>query len=183
MTGRRSANADQIGVRGPMLLAMSRVAHAFWPRFYRAIALLDPFTRPVWRRFGIGNIVEVVIPGRHTGQPRTLFLGLLRGDGRTYVGHPDGDCAWTRNLDAAGGGEIVFHDGQRQPFRAVPLPPGDERDAAIRLTFRQHPFPGMVLYWLSRRHVRAAGRYYRLSGTARDTPDGSRYVEPATDGA
>ena len=107
--GRRDGEARRSA--GPMLVAMSRVAHAFWPRFYRVIAWLDPFTRPVWRRFGIGNVVEVVIPGRHTGRPRTLFLGLLRREGRTYVGHPDGDCAWTRNLDAAGGGEIVFHDG------------------------------------------------------------------------
>lgn len=163
---------------------MSRIAHAFWPRFYRTIARLDPVTRPVWRRFGIGNVVEVEIPDRHTGLPRTLFLGLLRSDGRTYVGHPDGDCAWTRNLDAAGGGGIVFHDGHRQRFRAVRLPPGDEREAVIRLTFRQHPFPGMLLYWLSRDHVRATGRYYRLlSDTATDAAGGPPFGEPATDGA
>ena len=166
-----------------MLVAMSRVAHAFWPRFYRLIAWLDPFTRPVWRRFGIGNVVEVVIPGRHTGRPRTLFLGLLRRDGRTYVGHPDGDCAWTRNLDAAGGGEIVFHDGTRQRFRADALRAGDEREAVIRLTFRQHPFPGMLLYWLSRDHVRATGRYYRLLDMATDAAGGPPTGEPATDGA
>ena len=162
---------------------MSGVAHAFWPRFYRAIARLEPITRPVWRRFGIGNVVEIVIAGRHTGQPRTLFLGLLRERGRTYVGHPDGDCAWTRNLDAAGGGEIVFHDGHRQRFRAIPLPRGDEREAVIRPTFRQHPFPGMLLYWLSRGHVRVTGRYYRLlDAAAIDSADGLP-VEPATDGA
>ena len=137
----------------------------------------------MWRRFGIGNVVEVVIPGRHTGQPRTLFLGLLRRDGRTYVGHPDGDCAWTRNLDAAGGGEIVFHDGHRQRFRADALPAGDEREAVIRLTFRQHPFPGMLLYWLSRDHVRATGRYYRLLDTATDAAGAPPTGEPATDGA
>ena len=70
-----------------MLTAMPGVAHAFWPRFYRPIERLEPFTRRVWRRFGIGNVVEVVISGRHTGEPRTLFLGLLRTDDRTYVGH------------------------------------------------------------------------------------------------
>ena len=166
-----------------MLLPMSGVAHAFWPRFYRAIGWLDPLIRPVWRRFGIGNVVEVVIPGRHTGRPRTLFLGLLRRDGRTYVGHPDGDCAWTRNLDAAGGGEIVFHDGTRQRFRADALPAGDEREAVIRLTFRQHPFPGMLLYWLSRDHVRATGRYYRLLDTPTDAAAAPPTGEPATDGA
>lgn len=166
-----------------MLLAMSGMAHAFWPRFYRAIGWLDPLIRPVWRRFGIANVVEVVIPGRHTGRPRTTFLGLLHGDGRTYIGHPDGECAWTRNLDAAGGGEIVFHDGHRQAFRVSLLSAGDEREAAIRLTFRQHPFPGTLLYWLSRDHVRVTGRYYRLLDTASDAAGLPPVGEPATDGA
>ena len=53
----------------------------------------------------------------------------------------------------------------------------------IRLTFRQHPFPGMLLYWLSRDHVRATGRYYRLLDTATDAAGGPPTGEPATDGA
>jgi hypothetical protein len=159
---------------------VSRVAHAFWPRWYRFIALGEPLTRRTWRRFGIGNFVEVVIPGRRSGEPRSVFLGLLTTGDRTYLGHPDGECTWTRNLDAAGGGELVFHDGARQAFRSVRLDPGPERDAVIRLTFRQHPFPGMVLYWLFRGHLRAAGRFYRLAGAGSAAGDG----EPAaTEGA
>ncbi len=142
----------------------SRLAHAFWPRFYRAIGLAEPLTRRYWRRAGIGNVVEVVIPGRRTGEPRSILLGLLTTHGRTYLGHPDDACDWTRNLDAAGGGELVFPDGTRQAFRAVRLDPGPERDAVIPLTFRQHPFPGPVVYWLFRGHLRTSGRFYRLEG-------------------
>jgi hypothetical protein len=159
---------------------MSRVAHAFWPRWYRAIGLAEPLTRRAWRRSGIGNVVEVVIPGRRTGEPRSQLLGLLTTGGRTYLGHPDGDCGWTRNLDASGGGEVVFHDGTRQSFRAVRLDPGPERDAAIRLTFHQHPFPGTVLYWLFRGHLRTSGRFYRLVGI--EAAAGGVGTE-ATDGA
>ncbi len=81
---------------------------------------------------------------------------------RRYLGHPDGTCAWTRNLEAAGGGRLL-HPG-RAPERVVAsrLPAGAEREAVIRATFRQHPFPGNVLYWLARRHVRAVGTYYRI---------------------
>jgi len=162
---------------------MSRVGHAFWPRWYRLIGLAEPLTRRAWRRYGLGNVVQVDIPGRRTGEPRSTLLGLLTTDGRTYLGHPDGECGWTRNLDAAGGGVLVFHDGARQPFRIQRLEPGPERDAVIGLTFRQHPFPGTLIYWLSRGHVRAAGRYYRVLDAATDRADGSPSGERATDGA
>ena len=42
-----------------------------------------------------------------------MFLGLLRVGGRRYLGHPDRACAWTLNLDAAGGGELEARDGTR----------------------------------------------------------------------
>jgi hypothetical protein len=143
--------------------AVSNVAHAFWPRWYRGIARFDPMLEPWWGRFGAGNVVRVTIPGRRTGEPRSLFLGILRAGGRRYLGHPDISCAWTDNLDAAGGGEIEWRDGSREAFTAELLGPGPERDAVIRATFTQHPFPGGVLYWLLRGNLRAVGRFYRLS--------------------
>ena len=51
------------------------------------------------------------------------------------------------------------------------------------LTFRQHPFPGTLLYWLSRDHVRVTGRYYRLLDAASDPAERPPIGEPATDGA
>jgi hypothetical protein len=141
---------------------MSGLAHAFWPRWYRVLARLDPLIERGWRRRGIGNVVRVVVSGRRSGEPRAVFLGLLRVGGRQYLGHPDVACAWTLNLDTAGGGELEGRDGRRSLFRATLLDPGAERDAVIRATFRQHPFPGTLLYWLFRRHVRVAGRFYRI---------------------
>lgn len=143
-------------------MGVSRLAHAFWPRWYRSLHWFDPAIGLVWRRFGLGNTVQVVIIGRRSGRPRALYLGLLHVGGRSYLGHPDQRCAWTLNLDAAGGGELRFHDGRMERFRSTALEPGPERDAVIRATFRQHPFPGTVLYWLSRRHIHAVGRFYRL---------------------
>jgi hypothetical protein len=141
---------------------MDRFWHAFFPRFYRMLRLLDPLITAWWRRFGVGNTVLVIVAGRRTGLPRRVFLGLLSVASREYVGHPDGDCAWTRNLDAAPGLHVVRHDHPPRAVRAVLLTGGPEREAVIRATFRQHPFPGNVIYWLARAHVRAVGRYYRL---------------------
>jgi hypothetical protein len=140
-----------------------RLAHAFWPRWYRLLGRLDPLIERAWRRFGIGNVVRLVVPGRRSGVPRAVFLGVLRVGGQRYLGHPDVACAWTRNLEAAGGGELELRDGTREPFTAVLVEPGPERDAVIRATFTQHPFPGGAIYWLFRVNLRANGRFYRLS--------------------
>jgi hypothetical protein len=142
---------------------MSRRGLAFWPRWYRVLALFNPAIERVWRRFGIGNVVRVVVVGRRSGRPRAVFLGVLRVGGHRYLGHPDVACAWTRNLEAAGGGELEHHGGLRVPFTATLLEPGPERDGVIRATFHQHPFPGGPVYWLFRRHVGAVGRFYRLT--------------------
>jgi len=151
------------------MASSTRIAHAFWPRWYRALSRLDPLIERIWRRTGIGNVVRVTIAGRRTGEPRALFLGLLRVGDRRYLGHPDVACAWTLNLEAAGRGLLEHHDGRLTTFEATLLAPGPEREAVVRATFHQHPFPGNVCYWLLRQHLRAAGRFYRLSpGPPRD---------------
>ncbi len=155
----------------------ARLAHAFWPRWYRALSWLDPLIERAWVRAGIGNVVRLTVTGRRSGQPRSVFLGLLRVGDRRYLGHPDIACAWTRNLEAAGEGILEGRTGQRTPFRAVLLAPGPERDAVVRATFHQHPFPGNVLYWLLRTHVAASGRFYRLEAP------GSATTAEATDPA
>ena len=100
--------------------------------------------------------------GRRTGQPRRVLLGLLRDDGRWFLGHPNGDVAWTLNLEAAGGGELGFADGHSLPVRATRLAPGDLRDRAIAAT-RQHVFPGNLIYRLAWSHIRAVGTYFLIA--------------------
>lgn len=129
---------------------------------YGLLARLDPAIERIWRRGGLRNTVQLVTIGRRTGLERRSFLGLLRIGDRQYVGHPDQPCPWTLNLEAAGGGWVRFRDGHTVTFRAVLLDQGRERDAVIRATFRQHGFPGSVIYWIFRRHIFAVGCFYRL---------------------
>jgi Domain of unknown function (DUF385). len=135
--------------------------HRWLPIQYRLIALLDPLVRLVWRGFGLGNIIELRVRGRRTGQTRTVLLGLLRDGDRWFLGHPNGDVAWTRNLEAAGAAELVFRPPTALPVRAQLLPPGELRDRAIAST-GQHVFPGNLIYRLARAHVRAVGTYFLI---------------------
>ena len=128
---------------------------------YRILALIDPPVRVVWRRFGIGNVVELEVPSRSTGARRRRLVGILASAGEWYVGHPNGDVGWTRDLRAARAATIRWPDGTELSFGALQLPPGDERERAIRAT-GQHPFPGNLLYRLGRRQVRAVGVYFKL---------------------
>lgn len=147
-------------------MASEARASGFWRRYlpvqYRLIRLLDPLVRVWWRAWGLGNVVELRVVGRRTGKPRPVLLGLLRADGGFFLGHPNGEVAWTRNLAAAGGGDLSLHWPATVPIRATRLELGSSRrDAAIRAT-GQHVFPGNLIYRLARRHIRAVGVYFEV---------------------
>jgi deazaflavin-dependent oxidoreductase (nitroreductase family) len=139
----------------------SRAWHAAFRVLYAFLGLLDPLIRAWWRAYGLGNVVELEVPGRRTAQPRRVIVGLLTAGERWYVGHPNGDVDWTRNLAAAGRADVRLAGTLPVTVDATPLPDGEERESAIRAT-DQHPFPGNAIYGLARRHVRAAGVYFRL---------------------
>jgi hypothetical protein len=144
---------------------VSRAWFRIFRVLYRILGGLEPALRVAHRAYGIGNLVELRVPGRSSGRPTSTLLGLLRADGRLYLGHPNGDCAWTRNLEAARGAELLLRGLPPLEVRAVRLPHGTEREVVIRST-GQHPFPGNAIYRLGRGHVRAVGTYFRLEPLA-----------------
>ncbi len=129
---------------------------------YAVIGFLDPLVRREWRSTGIGlgNVVELRVAGRRSGRYRSVLLTLLREGERWFLGHPNGDVAWTLNLEAAGTADLKF-------TRTVPIPiiarrlSGAERDVPMRL-FHQHPFPGNLVYRAARAHIRAVGVYFEI---------------------
>jgi hypothetical protein len=135
------------------------VAFRVW---YRAVRLVERPLLRLARTRGFGNVVELRVAGRRSGIERSLPLGLLTVGGRWYVGHPSGDTAWTLNLRAAEAAVVSSADIPPTPVRAAVLGAGAERDAVVRATFRQHPFPGNALYRLAGRHVWARGVFLRL---------------------
>jgi hypothetical protein len=149
----------------PYALTVPATPSRFWRVsfrvMYRILALIDPAVRAVWRRFGIGNVVELEVPGRRSGRSRRRLVGVLNVAGQWYIGHPNGDVGWTRDVRASEQATIRWPDGTAAEFAATLLAPGEERERAIRATW-QHPFPGNVVYRLGRRQVRAVGVYFRL---------------------
>lgn len=131
---------------------------------YRVIRLMDPLIRRAWRSGsgGLGRAVELDVAGRRTGQARPTLVTGLTVDGRDYVGHPNGDTGWTRNVEAAGQLRVVAADGSARQVRAIRLPSGPERESVIRATWSQQPFPANLMYSAARDHVRRVGVYFRL---------------------
>jgi hypothetical protein len=120
---------------------------------------------------GFGNLVVLHVTGRRSGRDRSLPLGLLSVDDRLYVGHPSGDTGWTLNLRAAAGAVIESASRPATAVSVTVLAPGPERDAVVLATFRQHPFPGNLLYRLAASHVSASGVFFRLESS--DPRDGT----------
>jgi hypothetical protein len=140
---------------------------AFWRSWYRLLRLIErPLLRIALGR-GFGNIVVLRVRGRRSGRMRTVPVGLLAVAGRRYLGHPSGDTGWTLNLRAAD--RITLEGAKVGTIHARPvvLASGSERDAVVRASFRQHPFPGNALYRLSGRHVAATGVFFRLEAADR----------------
>lgn len=131
---------------------------------YRFLRLIDPLIRS-WvanRLFGLDGVIELRVNGRKSGRPRTILLTLLSSGGEWYVGHPNGETAWTRNTEAAGVVQIDPPAANGATFNVVRLPSGPERDAVIRATRVQQPFPGNLVYRAAASHIAAVGVYFRL---------------------
>jgi hypothetical protein len=144
----------------------SRLWSLYFRFQYRLIRLIDPLIRLVWRGFGLGNVVELRLTGRRTGKPRPVLVGLLHVGSDRYVGHPNGDAPWTRNLEATEQVQLCVVWPRLEIVTATRLPPGAEREAAIRATW-QHVPPGNLVYRLARSHIRAVGSYFRLEPVGR----------------
>jgi hypothetical protein len=148
--------------RGGLAAILANVGSLMFRGVYRLLRLLDPVMRGAYRTMGLGNVLELRVRSRSRGQERSVLLGLLRTEHGLYLGHPNGWARWTRDLQAAGRGALVWRDSEPISFRPVLLSDGPEREAVIRATWTQHPFPGNLIYSLLRRHVRRHGVYFRL---------------------
>jgi hypothetical protein len=111
---------------------------------------------------GLDGIIELRYTGRRTGRPRRCLVTILSRDSQWYVGHPNGDAAWLRSIEASGWVDVEPPAAHGARHRVERLVDGPERDAVIRATALQQPFPANVLYRAAQRHIAAVGVYVRL---------------------
>ena len=108
-----------------MLPSVPATPSRFWrvsfKVMYRILAFIDPLVRAVWRRFGVGNVVELEVPSRRGAGSRRRLVGVLDVGGERYVGHPNGDVGWTRDLRAAREATIHWPEGTHVNFDATVL--------------------------------------------------------------
>src|SRR3990172_3833083 len=100
----------------------------FWSfalrRFYRFLVLVDPLVRTWYRPFGLGNTIDLVVPGRRSGKPRRVLLGLQRAAPPPRRAPRASSAAGARPPPPGGGG---FFSPARS--RRVPLDRGTPHDA------------------------------------------------------
>ena len=173
----------------PLPARRSRAWSIVWRLGYRFLRIVDPLIRS-WIANGLpglGGTVELRIVGRKTGRVRRTIVTLLRHGGSWYVGHPDGEAEWTRNAEASGWLEVDPPAATGSQFGVSRVPNGPERDAVIRATWTQQPFPANLLYRAARRHVAAAGVYLRLvpapleAGPGEGSPARETWLQDARD--
>ena len=110
----------------------------------------------------MGITSRLTVRGRRTGRDRSVLVASFGVDRRWYVGHPNGEVAWTANLRHAGRARVAPRSEAPLDVSAQPLEAGPERDAVIMATAEQQPFPANLLYRGARRHILSEGRYFSL---------------------
>ena len=147
---------------GRMTPRRSRAWDLIFRAAYAFIRLTDPLLRWTWFSVGLGITSRLTVRGRRTGRDRSVLVGLIRVNRTWYVGHPNGEVAWTANLRGARRARIALRPEAPIDVSAEPLSIGPERDAVILATAEQQPFPANLLYRGARRHILSEGRYFRL---------------------
>lgn len=90
-----------------------------------------PYLRPPWAARTIGSrmarlfrpsmISLLSVPGRTSGQWRSVSIAVLHKGGRRYLMSAYGDSEWSRNLRAAGHGRLTSR-GRSERFRSIEVP-------------------------------------------------------------
>jgi hypothetical protein len=140
----------------------------FWRIGFRVLYRLARFGDPLIRSWiasdlpGFGGVVEVTVEGRRSGRARRILVTLIRLGDDWYVGHPNGDTAWTRNAEASGVVRIDPPSVRGDRFSVERLPAGAERDGVTAAAPRQQFFPANLVYRAAAAHVAAVGVYFRV---------------------
>lgn len=99
------------------------------PSLYRRLQWIGPIVRRL--RLAPSYVVELEVPGRRTGVPRSTLLVQVDRRGDSYLVALAGESEWARNVRAAGGQVVLTHGRHRYAVHLTELPV-DQRAEVIR---------------------------------------------------
>jgi deazaflavin-dependent oxidoreductase (nitroreductase family) len=95
--------------------------------------MLNPVTRRLISAglpTGAPNVL-LTMRGRRSGKLRTVPIGMIELDGRSFVQASYGEIGWVANLRADGEATVTHPGGRRIPVQAIELSP-EEGGAVLR---------------------------------------------------
>jgi deazaflavin-dependent oxidoreductase (nitroreductase family) len=114
------------------------------------------YLKPPWMQRHVGNrlsvrfqpsvISRLSVPGRSSGQWRTVPIAVLEHDDERYLVSYRGASDWAKNLEAAGHGRLITPKGTEE-FGVVDVPLADRPPIleAYRAKYEKMPTVGRVL--------------------------------------
>ncbi|TAK70014.1 MAG: deazaflavin-dependent nitroreductase [Actinomycetota bacterium] len=108
------------------------------------------YVRPPWAARVVGSrlarlfrpsiVGRLSVVRRTSGQRQSVSVAVLRYDGQEYLVAAYGDTEWSRNLRAAGRGQLT-RSGRTQQFSVVEIPVGERPPllSAYRREFGKRP--------------------------------------------
>src|SRR2546423_3680540 len=99
----------------------------------RMLRIFNPFVRRLISAglpTGAPNVL-LTMRGRRSGRWRTVPIGMIELEGRSFVQASYGEIGWVANLRADGEATVTHPDGRLIPVRAIELSP-EEGGAVLR---------------------------------------------------
>ena len=125
---------------------------------------INPFARrmiPAGIPTGAAPNVLLTVPGRRSGMPRTVPLGIVVLDDRTFVQASFGEAGWVANVRAGGETTVTYPGGHPIPMQAIELPP-EEGAAVLRRVLEPYHRSRLLGVLLGRQFRPPVGVLWRI---------------------
>jgi deazaflavin-dependent oxidoreductase (nitroreductase family) len=138
----------------------------------RLLRVVNPVTRRLISAglpTGAPNVL-LTMRGRRSGRLRTVPLGMIELDGRSFVQASYGETGWVANLREDGEATVTHPGGRRVPVHAIELSP-EEGGAVLRRALQHFRRSRVVRALVGPRFRPPIGVLWRLGVRVDDTPD------------
>jgi deazaflavin-dependent oxidoreductase (nitroreductase family) len=139
---------------------------------------INPFARrmiPAGIPTGAPNVL-LTVRGRRSGRPRTVPLGIVVLDGRTFVQASYGEGGWVANVRAGCEATVTYPGGRSLPVQAIELLP-QEAGAVLRRVLEPYHRSRLLGALLGRQFRPPIGVLWRIHLRIDDTVE--EYVAEA----